>query len=301
MAKRIKIGIFPKLLLVSLCISIVPMGIIVYVAYTDMISMSRLLVKEGRAGLEALGTEVIANKAEDVAGQLDVYIRSHPGMTVKALQQNERFQALAVQPVGKTGYTAVQDAHTAVNLFHKNPDIVDTDLHKLSRKLPQFWAIMEASLGGKEASGYYDWIDADGRKRRKFMHIATVQSRTADDVQMGVAATTYLDEFSQPMDELEGAVSTLVREHLRVFYLIIAATGGVVLILALLMARTITRPILHLARVADRISTGQLNAKIEMSRKDEIGVLINSIRRMQRSLILAIRKLRERSGRGRGA
>ena len=138
-------------------------------------------------------------------------------MAAYELQQNEEFKALAVQPVGKTGYTAVQDAHSAVNLFHKNPKIVNMDLHKLEKKLPEFWAIMEESLGGKDSSGYYDWTDADGKTREKFMYITALNSQTADGVLMGVAATTYLDEFSQPMVKLDRTVSSLIQEKLNFF------------------------------------------------------------------------------------
>jgi methyl-accepting chemotaxis protein len=294
MAGKVKFGIFPKLLLFALCISLIPLGLIVFVAYRDMAGIGDLLITQGRARLEDLGATVIENKARDVARQMEVYIEAHPQMTATDLQRDETFRDLAVQPVGKTGYTAAQNAHSAVNLFHKNPKIVNMDLHKLAQKLPAFWKIMESSLGGKASSGYYDWTDADGKTRKKYMYIASLEASTADGVQMGVAATTYLDEFTQPMIQLESTVSTLMREKLFFFYILIGATTLAVLCLSFLLARAISRPILYLAQVADQISTGKLGTKIELSRRDEIGILIDSVKRMQRSLALAIKKLRER-------
>lgn len=294
MAAKAKFGIFPKVLVFALCISLLPLGGIVYVAYRDMRGIGDLLLREGKDRLEDLGARMIESKAKDVARQMEVYVASHPTMTAKDLQEDETFRDLAVQPVGKTGYTAAQDAHTAVNLFHVNPKIVNMDLHKLAKKLPAFWKIMEESLGGDESSGYYDWTDADGKTRKKYMHIVNLNVSTADGIQMGVAATTYLDEFSLPMIQLESTVSGIMRDKLFFFYGLIGVTVLVVLCLSFLLARTISRPILYLAQVADQISTGKLATKIEISRRDEIGVLINSIRRMQRSLALAIRKLRER-------
>ncbi len=82
-----------------------------------------------------------------------------------------------------------------------------------------------------------------------------------------------------------------------IFYILIGITAVVVLIVSLLLAKTITRPILYLARVADEISKGKLGIKIEITSKDEIGILIDATKRMQRSLALAIKKLREK-GRG---
>lgn len=295
MEKKVKFGLFSRVLVFALLVSLVPLGVTVFLAYLHMTTIGDLALGEGRKSLEELGAKVIEAKAKDVAAQLEVYVKAHPAKTVKDLQEDEAFKALAVQPVGKTGYTAVQDAHSAVNLFHKNPKIVNTDLHQLATKLPEFWKIMEASLGGKESNGYYDWVEPDGKVRKKYMFITALKSRTADNVQMGVAATTYLDEFSQPVVELERRVSGLIRDRLMFFYGILALTGVIVILLSLVVARTITRPVLYLASVAEEISKGKLGTKIEIQRNDEIGVLIDSIKRMQRSLGLAIKKLQERA------
>lgn len=300
MERKVGFGLFPRMLIFALVISLVPLGVIIFLAYYNMTTIGDLVLGQGKKSLEELGAKIIESKAKDVAAQLEVYVKLNSQKTVKELQMDPAFQALAVQPVGKTGYTAVQDAHTAVNLFHKNPKIVNTDLHQLASKLPEFWKIMEASLGGKESSGYYDWIEPDGKIRKKYMFITALNARTSDNVQMGVAATTYLDEFSRPLLELEDRVSGLIKERLIFFYGIVLATAIVVVIASLLLARTITKPILYVASVADEISKGKLGTKIEISRKDEIGILIDSVKRMQRSLALAIKKLQEKAASQRG-
>jgi methyl-accepting chemotaxis protein len=58
------------------------------------------------------------------------------------------------------------------------------------------------------------------------------------------------------------------------------------------VGRTISNPLLQLARVADRMSLGDLDAKIELGRKDEIGLLGESLSRMQASLRAAMERLR---------
>ena len=297
METKVRFGIFPKLLAFSLCISLIPLGLIGFSAYRDMQSLGGKLVSEGTGHLEDLGASIIENKARDVAVQLEIYIAAHPNATARDLQSDPVFGGLAVQPVGKTGYTAVQDAESAVNLFHKNPKIVNMDLHKLETKLPEFWNIMEASLGGKESFGYYNWKEPDGSVRSKFMYIAPVGAKTADGVGMGVAATTYMDEFSLPMRQLEEGVGAVIRQKLFLFYILLGGTVLVVMVASLLLAGNISKPVLYLAKVADEISTGNLGRKIDISRRDEIGILINSTKRMQRSLILATKKLREKQSR----
>jgi len=91
----------------------------------------------------------IRQKAVDVARQIEIYIRLNPNMTVKDLQADPYFQSIAVQPVGKTGYTAVTDYDTLICRFHKNPALIDKDLHELADILQGFWGIMSRTKGAK--------------------------------------------------------------------------------------------------------------------------------------------------------
>ena len=71
-----------------------------------------------------------------------------------------------------------------------------------------------------------------------------------------------------------------------------AGFGLMTILAAYFVARGITAPLLQLADVADRISLGELNAKIRINRRDEIGDLAEALRRMQVSLQTAIERLR---------
>ncbi|MBA4180735.1 MAG: hypothetical protein C0506_09125 [Anaerolinea sp.] len=74
------------------------------------------------------------------------------------------------------------------------------------------------------------------------------------------------------------------------------ALGGIVvaLLMAIVVSRTITRPISHLAEVADRMSLGELDVEIDVNGNNEVGQLAESLRRMQASLRSAIERLRQR-------
>jgi len=76
-------------------------------------------------------------------------------------------------------------------------------------------------------------------------------------------------------------------------------TGGLIGIvlalgLAVFVSATITRPMTHLAEVADRMSLGELDVDIDVEGTNEIGQLAESLRRMQASLRSAIERLRQR-------
>jgi HAMP domain-containing protein len=57
---------------------------------------------------------------------------------------------------------------------------------------------------------------------------------------------------------------------------------------------SVVRPIRHLSEVADKISMGDMNATVDIKEKGEIGVLAQSIERMQTSVKAAIERLQKR-------
>lgn len=59
----------------------------------------------------------------------------------------------------------------------------------------------------------------------------------------------------------------------------------------LVIARSITRPLKELSVVAEKISLGDLDAKIDLARKDEIGALSEQFARMQASLRVIMNRL----------
>jgi len=256
--------------------------------------LSTVSVKEAKSSLNRLGEKVIKEKAIDVAAQIEIFIKSHPKMKREDFFKDPWLKGIAVQKVGETGYTAVHD-DKGINHFHVNPQIVETDLHDLSGKLPAFWKILEASLKGP-ASGYYDWKDADGKIRPKYMYLAPVQG-----TDLIVAATTYIDEFSKPAKAIEGRMKIIEKGYLdayemkvEIFYFVLLVALVFMLMVAYFYSRSVIRPIRYLSEVADRISMGDLDTPIQIKAKGEVGLLAESIERMQTSVKAAIERLQKR-------
>ena len=256
--------------------------------------LSTVSVKEAKSSLNRLGEKIIKEKAIDVAAQIEIFIKSHPKMKREDFFKDPWLKGIAVQKVGETGYTAVHD-DKGINHFHVNPKIVETDLHDLSGKLPAFWKILEASLKGL-ASGYYDWKDADGTIRSKYMYLAPVQG-----TDLIVAATTYIDEFSKPAKAIEGRMKIIEKGYLdayemkvEIFYFILLVALVFMLMVAYFYSRSVIRPIRYLSEVADRISMGDLDTPIQIKAKGEVGLLAESIERMQTSVKAAIERLQKR-------
>ena len=314
MAKKKKtgIGLLPKLLLgvfIPILIVFFIIGTMVFFSWDlgpvrltgikdigtgSLKDLSATSLKESKTALDRLGEKMIQEKAKDVATQMEVFIKSHPKMKKQDISNDPWLKDIAVQKVGDTGYTAIHD-DKGINYFHVNPKIVGTDLHDLSTKLPAFWKILEASLKGP-ASGYYDWKDADGRVRPKYMYLSPVK-----DTDLIVAATTYIDEFSKPTKAIDEKMKKIERGYLdeyekkyQMFYLAIVAAFFVLLVVIYLYSRSVIRPILYLSEVADKISMGELDTPIKVKAKGEVGVLAESIERMQTSVKTAIVRLQKR-------
>jgi HAMP domain-containing protein len=253
-----------------------------------------ITLKDSKSSLNRLGEKIIKEKAIDVATQIEVFIKSHPKMKREDILKDPWLKSIAVQKVGETGYTAVHD-NKGINYFHVNPQIVGMDLHDLSSKLPAFWKILEASLKGP-ASGYYDWKDADGKIRAKYMYLVPVK-----DTDLIVASTTYIEEFSKPAKAIEGRMKWVEGRYLdaydvriQIFYLVVVVALVVLLMVIYFYSRSVVRPIRYLSEVADRISMGELDTPIQIKAKGEVGALAESIERMQTSVKAAIERLQKR-------
>ncbi len=301
---RLLLGVFVPILLAFLiigCILFVSVNVgkfqftsIKDLGISSLSDLGAASLKESTTSLNKLGEKIIQAKAEDVAKQLEIYVKAHSPRNVAALTGDATLKEIAIQKVGDTGYTAVHDTK-GINYFHVNPQIVGTDLHDLRTKLPDFVKILDAGLQGP-ASGYYNWKDADGRIRPKYMFTAPVKGTT-----LIVAATTYIDEFSQParaivskMNQMRGTYSAQYNKRFTVFFLIVVVDLIILLIAIYIYSSSIVRPIRHLSEVADRISMGDLQASVDIKGKGEVVVLAQSIERMQTSVKAAIERLQKR-------
>ena len=276
---ELKFTVRTKILLAFLGLSLISLALFGYVALSNIrrlgdyaleksASLGESAADDATNALEALGAKVIEQKAKDVSMQCAIYMNAHPTMTVADLQASPEFQEIAVQPVGETGYTALTDYGTLICHFHVNPDLVDFDLHELAQKLPGFWGIMEGSQGGKDSFGYYDWEEQNGSTRKKYMFITPIKGKTADGVGMTVAATTYIDEFSKPVEETKEKITAAalsVNEHInaeinntrQTFVGVLIAMILVVSGASFLLSRAITNPIMALTQAAQSIERGE--------------------------------------------
>ena len=261
--------------------------------------LAKVITNEGVTIATNMGEQAIANIAKSVAAQCKIYLDSHPQLDKKDFNTDPNFKKIAVQQVGMTGYTALYELPGPDGIWrtwaHANPKIVGIDMSTLKDSLkenfPGFWQIYTAVKPQSDSKGYYNWKDPDGRIRPKFMVCTVIEGTN-----YVIAATTYIDEFNQPMKDLEiiaGEHADRVR-NLNFLILLIALVlfGSIVS----LFGHRLTGKIKELTNAADRISVGELDFEIKLKSNDEIGDLAEAISRMQDSIRISIERLRRRKG-----
>ena len=276
---HIKASIRTKILVSFLAVSLIAVGIISIFAVRNMgivgntarqnsINLGESAVAESIAALEDSGRRIIQLKAAVVARDVQVFIEQHPELSIQKLTQDEQLKKLAIQTVGQTGNTMVYDRNGII-YFNSDASLVGAKVDSVSTGIPELEPIIKSSLSGGEAAGYYDVEDNVGNVRSKYIYTVPVVGTP-----FIVAATTFIDEFSRPAAETESKISTAVLNTTRyierqmdlaqwTFIVIIVCMIAIISVLASIIARTITEPIVALTRGSEiRTSGGRTGTAI---------------------------------------
>ena len=306
---KIKVNITARLLISFLLLSVVSFLAVSIVAIINLngigdfasetnASLGSTASRDSISALEEMGEESIKQKAIGVASAIKIYLASHPGITAGEIVTDPDLAKIAVQPVGTTGYTCLYEKGTGIMRFHPNSSMVGYDMHNLSEKLPSWWMVFQPSLRGTIFSGYYDWEDTDGEIRPKFMYEVPVEGTT-----YMVAATTYIDEFSQPAVETAGKIrdataestaqiNNQIRNTKITFVSLFVVLLIIVIALAFWLSRMITSPIKQLKQGSQIMGTGNLDYTVKLNTGDEIEDLANTFNKMAFDLKTHIETIR---------
>jgi len=294
-----------RLFLMTLITGLIPVIIFTFLIHSSSEHFTEEInrtVESGRAEewarsetlLHLQGEDLIRHKAEDVAKQLNLVLRSVPWMALEDLQRDPNFRKVAVQRVGRTGYTMVYGTTSAVSRFHKDRKYENVNFRRFSKNLPEFWEIIKSARRGP-VGGYYDWNDPDGIVRRKYMYAIPLVVPTGDGIRLSVAATTSVDEFTQPIQEAKAIHQQTTRflvntidGSIEAFRKTGVAVMGVGIILASLLAffagRYFSRAIVRLRDAMTRVNQGDYLVRVRSSTSGEIGTLLTEFNSMVATL-----------------
>ncbi|WP_233982888.1 methyl-accepting chemotaxis protein [Pectobacterium versatile] len=117
---------------------------------------------------------------------------------------------------------------------------------------------------------------------------------------LNVVQRKYRDSVKQLVNYQDDAMNTSVEtmakvyNNTRIILLIILALGAVFgALIAWAITRSVTRPIEQALQVADRVAQGDLTSRITVTSKDETGLLLQSLDRMNTSLSTIVGQVRD--------
>lgn len=292
------LGLRGKMMILFLVIPAILVAVAGASFFWQMRTLSSTVVDASKGTVAQMAEESVAQIARSVSAQCAIYISQHPALTREEFSRQAEFKDLAVQKVGETGYTALYEVPGMQGgvwrtWAHVNGKIIGIDMSDLRQPLgnnfPSFWKIFTGVINGKESRGYYAWQDKDGSVRDKFMVCTPVRGTP-----YVIAATTYMDEFTGPVREVETEINQIYAGTLKRILAIAMAAFLVVAGLVFTYGQRLSGKIKSLTEAADRISVGDLDAQIQIRSDDEIGGLAEAIGRMQESIRLSLERLRKR-------
>jgi len=298
-----KWSIATKILFMFLGLLILSMGVIGVItninirnlgsyALQTSTDLGQRAIEDSTNHLTQLGEEIIKQKSKDVAKQVEMYLDTHRRMSLEEMRLDPQLREIVVQPVGTTGYTTLLDPVNADIIIHKFPG-QEKNLESLKDVLPTFWSLLKSSAGLEFTAGYYDWLEVDGSINQKYAGIETIN--TYDGLTLNLWATTYITEFSLPAELTKEEINTAIADSgvyinesvlniQNLFFAIFTVLVIIVIVLALLLSRVITRPIQALKKGAEAIGHGNLEYKMSIKNRDELGDLADSFNKMAAEL-----------------
>ena len=290
-----------------LLFSVLPIVILISLGafyVSQLRAMSGTLVTESETIVRSLAEDTIQLAANNVAAEASRYLQANPQLTKEQFQTDPVFKQIAQQPVGSTGYTVLLegpfDPGDRDHAFwvHPNDALVGLDLSALAGPLgdnyPSLKALMDqvtSDLQGGTA-GYYAWLEPDGSLRDKYLATTRVEGTS-----FYIASTTYIDEFTQPMVNLEESSAQIINRTQ--LFVIIAVVFAILFTLfsVAFYGNRLSKKIQAISDTADAISMGKLDTNIEgTERKDEIGSLARALERLRVSVQVMFNELNSQQG-----
>jgi PAS domain S-box-containing protein len=311
--RRSMFGFRAKALFALLALSLVSFAVITYVAIfyigqitefarLSNVSLGNTAADTSSAALVKQNEDMVYQRAADVARQVQIYLAAHPELSGPQMSTSPEFASIALQTIGKTGYTFLYEKQTGIMRVHPNRDLINFDMHNWQKKggVAAWWTIFSASLDGSSSSGYYVWEEKDGTLTHKYMSL-----RPVEGTNYMIAATMYQDEFMVPSQGIRDEISAAAlstSEYIaqqkaamyRVFAGVIAGLLAIVAGLAFWLSRMITGPILALTNGSKIIAAGNFNHRVDVKTGDEIEQLAEQYNSMASSLKESYANLEEK-------
>lgn len=282
------LGLRRKLIALFFVIPITLIIIAGYLFVDQLNQLSTLIGKESTQLVTQMAEDIILEKAMAVARETKLYLDSHFDLQREDFNTIPEFVDIVMQKVGITGYTIIVERETEFQpeylWVHPNEKLIGVDMTETMRtKLGDKWERWNAIRSKPHITkGYYLWFD----NREKFCASVPIEGTPYN-----IVSSTYIDEFTQPVDGLREMTDDATDSTRQIVIIIIVITALLVGMITTFYGHHLTSRIIRLTKLSDRISLGEVDVYISDPIKDELGELAQAVARMQSSIRMAIERL----------
>ena len=270
---------------------VIPITLIIIAGYLfvgQLNQLSTMISNESTQLVTQMAEDIILEKAVAVARETKLYLDSHFDLQREDFNTIPEFVNIAMQKVGITGYTNLVERETEFQpeymWVHPNKKLIGIDMTEtMKTKLGDKWERWNAIRAKPHVTkGYYLWFD----NREKFCASVPIEGTPYN-----IVSSTYIDEFTQPVDGLRKMATDATDSTRQIVIIIVLITALLVGMITTFYGHHLTSRIIRLTKLADRISLGEVDVYISDPIKDELGDLAQAIARMQSSIRMAIERL----------
>ncbi|MCD4785568.1 MAG: SpoIIE family protein phosphatase [Candidatus Eremiobacteraeota bacterium] len=264
--------------------------------------------KLSRKILSKYAMDIVELKASDVADDLSVILADMPIPDYEMMRKNEKLRKIVIQNIythdGKVaGYTDLND-DKGINIIHPNKLVEGKNLKEWKEKYPEMWLLVSKSRKEPLVKGSYDFIDKEGKTRRKYMVLARVQNTP-----FVVASVVNIDEFFVPVNKslmemgnntikvIEDTTEKMGQITMKKIKLSSAVAGVCLLILGFILAiffsGSISGPINDLCDGVKKLGKGNFSTTVPEKGSKEIIELSHGFNELGSKLDQYMKKLRQ--------
>ena len=126
--------------------------------------------------------------------EVENFLKVHPKMTLKELQENNEFKTLAVQSLGNQGYSAIAGDNNLI-LFHKYDSFIGKTIFSLGN--PEALNLVNSARITGESQGFFNWTDPDNITRKKYGKLIRIPSEMFNESILIIVVTTYTEDYKE--------------------------------------------------------------------------------------------------------
>ena len=299
---RRKTGIRVKMMIIVLVIPMCMVALTIVPIYNYIYKAVNLIINEATESEIDVAVNQINQSASTIAKQIEFYLRSHLEITPEKARTDKKLKEILFQNAhmgdNASLYLRVDPTKPKTFLINRDESLVGKKVASIMVKgvlgdagYDEFGKIIPAGPAGeyREAMGFYLAKDKNENLKEKIMALAPVPQSP-----FGVMVTAETEDFLLPVKLLEERIRNLIRTAKNIIGVVLGGILVIIVSLILYYVSNLTGKIKSLTDVANRISVGELEAKINVHSNDEIGELANAVSRMQNSIRLSIVRLRKR-------